>query len=97
MVTNQTIKKQLRAHAPQPKDNEAFMKDLVRQIDLLPSPESELQECLRRYTLLERLAMRMDAARWLLLGGTGSVAVGYLTITYYETIMSAIMTMIKIL
>ena len=90
MITNRKIKQRLRASAPQVKDNEAFMSDTIRQIDLMPSPSSELQESLRRYTMLERLAMRMDAARWLLLGGTGSVAVGYAVFSYLEAILTAL-------
>ena len=90
MITNNTIKKRLRASAPQVKDNEAFMADTIRQIDLMPSPSSELQESLRRYTLLERLAMRMDAVRWLLVGGTGSMAVGYVVFSHLEAILSAL-------
>lgn len=90
MITNNTIKKRLRASAPQVKDNEAFMADTIRQINLMPSPSSELQESLRRYTMLERLAMRMDAVRWLLVGGTGSVAVGYAVFSNLEAILTAI-------
>ena len=90
MITNTKIKKRLRASAPQVKDNEAFMADTIRQINLMPSPNSELQESLRRYTILERLAMRMDAVRWLLVGGTGSVAVGYVVFSHLEAILSAI-------
>ena len=90
MITNRKIKQRLRASAPQVKDNEAFMADTIRQIDLMPSPSSELQESLRRYTMLEQLAMRMDAARWLLIGGTGSVAVGYAIFSHLEAILSAI-------
>lgn len=90
MITNNTIKKHLRASAPQVKDNEAFMADTIRQIDLMPSPSSELQKSLRRYTMLEQLAMRMDAARWLLIGGTGSVAVGYAVFSHLEAILTAI-------
>ncbi len=90
MITNTKIKKRLRASAPQVKDNEAFMADTIRQINLMPSPSSELQESLRRYTMLERLAMRMDAVRWLLIGGTGSVAVGYAVFSNLETILTAI-------
>ena len=90
MITNNTIKKHLRASAPQVKDNEAFMTDTIRQIDLMPSPSSELQKSLRRYTMLEQLAMRMDAARWLLVGGTGSVAVGYAVFSHLEAILTAI-------
>ena len=90
MITNRKIKQRLRASAPQVKDNEAFMADTIRQINLMPSPNSELQESLRRYTMLERLAMRMDAVRWLLVGGTGSVAVGYAVFSHLEAILSAL-------
>ena len=90
MITNNTIKKRLRASSPQVKDNEAFMADTIRQIDLMPSPSSELQESLRRYTMLEQLAMRMDIARWLLVGGTGSVAIGYIVFSHLEAILTAI-------
>ena len=84
------ISKRLQASAPQVKDSEAFMADTIRQINLMPSPSSELQESLRRYTMLEQLAMRMDAARWLLIGGTGSVAVGYAVFSHLEAILTAI-------
>ena len=90
MITNRKIKQRLRASAPQVKDNEAFMADTIRQINLMPSPSSELQESLRRYTMLERLAMRMDAVRWLLVGGTGSVAVGYAVFSHLEEILTAL-------
>ena len=90
MITNNTIKKRLRASAPQVKDNEAFMADTIRQINLMPSPSSELQKSLRRYTMLEQLAMRMDVARWLLVGGTGSVAIGYVVFSHLEAILTAI-------
>ena len=90
MITNTKIKKHLRASAPQVKDNEAFMADTIRQINLMPSPSSELQESLRRYTMLERLAMQMDAVRWLLVGGIGSVAVGYVVFSHLEAILTAI-------
>ena len=90
MITNRKIKKRLRASAPQVKDNKAFMADTIRQINLMPSPSSELQESLRRYTMMERLAMRMDTARWLLIGGTGSVAVGYAVFSHLEAILSAL-------
>ena len=90
MITNRKIKQRLRSSAPQVKDNEAFMADTIRQIDLMPSPSSELQESLRRYTMLEQLAMRMDAARWLLIGGTGSVAVGYAVFSHLEAILTAL-------
>ena len=66
MITNRKIKQRLQASAPQVKDNEEFMADTIRQINLMPSPSSELQESLRRYTMLEQLAMRMYAVRWLL-------------------------------
>ena len=90
MITNTKIKKRLQASAPQVKDNEAFMADTIRQINLMPSPSSELQESLRRYTMLERLAMQMDAVRWLLVGGTGSMAVGYAVFSHLEAILSAL-------
>ena len=90
MITNTKIKERLRASAPQVKDNEAFMADTIRQINLMPSPSSELQESLRRYSMLERLAMRMDAVRWLLVGGIGSVAVGYAVFSHLEAILTAI-------
>ena len=90
MITNTKIKKRLRATAPQVKDNEAFMADTIRQINLMPSPSSELQKSLRRYTMLEQLAMRMDVARWLLVGGTGSVAIGYVVFSHLEAILTAI-------
>ena len=96
MLTNTKIKKRLRASAPQVKDNEAFMADTIRQINLMPSPSSELQESLRRYTMLERLAMRMDAARWLLVGGTGSVAVGYAVFSHLEAILTAISALLVV-
>jgi hypothetical protein len=90
MITNNTIKKRLRASAPQVKDNEAFMADTIRQINLMPSPSSELQESLRRYTMLEQLAMRMDAVRWLLVGGTSTLAIGYAVLSHLEAILTAI-------
>ena len=96
MITNNTIKKRLRASAPQVKDNEAFMADTIRQIDLMPSPSSELQESLRRYTMLEQLAMRMDAVRWLLVGGTGSVAVAYAVFSHLEAILTAISALLVV-
>ena len=96
MITKNTIKKRLRASAPQVKDNEAFMADTIRQINLMPSPSSELQESLRRYTMLERLAMQMDAARWLLVGGTGSMAVGYAVFSNLEAILSAISVLVVV-
>ena len=96
MITNNTIKKRLQAIAPQVKDNEAFMADTIRQINLMPSPSSELQESLRRYTMLERLAMRMDAVRWLLVGGTGSVAVAYAVFSHLEAILTAISALLVV-
>ena len=96
MITNRKIKQRLRSSAPQVKDNEAFMADTIRQINLMPSPSSELQESLRRYTMLERLAMRMDAVRWLLVGGTGSVAVGYAVFSNLETILTAITALLVV-
>ena len=96
MITNTKIKKRLRASAPQVKDNEAFMADTIRQINLMPSPSSELQKSLRRYTMLEQLAMRMDIARWLLVGGTGCVAVGYVVLSHLEAILTAISSLMVV-
>ena len=96
MITNSTIKKRLRASAPQVKDNEMFMADTIRQINLMSSPSSELQESLRRYTMLEQLAMRMDAVRWLLVGGTGSMAVGYVVFSHLEAILTAISALLVV-
>lgn len=96
MISNNTIKKRLRASAPQVNDNEAFMADTIRQINLMPSPSSELQESLRRYTMLEQLAMRMDAVRWLLVGGTGSVAVAYAVFSHLEAILTAISALVVV-
>ena len=96
MITNTKIKKRLRASAPQVKDDEAFMADTIRQINLMPSPSSELQKSLRRYTMLEQLAMRMDIARWLLVGGTGSVAIGYVVFSHLEAILTAISALVVV-
>ena len=96
MITNTKIKKRLRASAPQVKDNEVFMADTIRQINLMPSPSSELQQSLRRYTMLEQLAMRMDVARWLLVGGTGSVAIGYVVFSHLEAILTAISALVVV-
>lgn len=97
MITNRKIKQRLRASAPQVKDNEAFMADTIRQINLMPSPSSELQKSLRRYTMLEQLAMRMDAARWILLGGTSSMTIGVVLFMHYEAILSGVLTLLSIL
>ena len=96
LIIKAKISKRLRANAPQVKDNEAFMADTIRQINLMPSPSSELQESLRRYTMLERLAMRMDAVRWLLVGGTGSVAVAYAVFSHLEAILTAISALLVV-
>ena len=97
MITNRKIRKHLQAHAPQPTHSEEFMADTIRQIDLLPTPEGEFQRSLRRYNLMEQLAMRMDAARWLLIGGSGSVAIGYVTFVHLETILTTITTWLSVL
>ena len=92
MVTNNSIKKHLQSSAPQPKNTEAFMADTIRQINLMPSPSSELQETLRRYKWMDRIAMRMDAARWLIVGGSSSAVMGYLIFSNYEAIIATITT-----
>ena len=73
------------------------MADTIRQIDLLPTPEGELQRSLYRYNLMERLAMRMDVARWLLIGGSGSIAVGYLTFLHLDTILTTLTSWLSVL
>lgn len=90
MIVDKKIKQQLQASAPQPTKNKEFMADTIRQINLMPSPSSELQEYLRRYTIMERLAIQMDVIRWLLIGGTGSALTGYLCFTHFEAIISTI-------
>ena len=97
MITNRKIRKHLQAHAPHPTHSEEFMADTIRQIDLLPTPEGEFQRSLRRYNLMEQLAMRMDAARWLLIGGSGSIAIGYVTFVHLETILTTITTWLSVL
>ena len=97
MITNRTIKKHLQAHAPHLTHNEAFMADTIRQINLLPTPESELQKSLRRYNLMEQLAMRMDVARCLLIGGSSSIAVVYVAFAHLETILTTITTWLSVL
>lgn len=92
MITNRKIRKHLQVHAPQPTHSEEFMADTIRQIDLLPTPEGEFQKSLRRYNLMEQLAMRMDIARWLLIGGSGSILVGYLTFVHLDTILTTLTT-----
>lgn len=97
MLTTNKIKNRLRANAPKLDDSELFMNDTIRQINLLPSPNSELQECLRRYNLLERLSFHLDAVRWVLLGGSGSAILGYFMFTNYEVILSSLIGFLQIL
>ena len=97
MITNRKIKEHLLSYAPQPTQSETFMSDTIRQIDMLPAPEDELQKSLHRYNLMERLAMRMDIARWLIIGGSGSIAVGYLTFVHLETILTTLTTWLSVL
>ena len=97
MNTNRNIRNHLQTHAPQPTRSEAFMADTIRQIDLLPAPEGELQKSLRRYNLMERFAMRMDVARWLIIGGSGSLTVGYMTYIHLETILTTLTTWLNVL
>ena len=97
MITNRKIKKHLQEHAPIPTHSEAFMADTIRQIDLLPTPESELQRSIYRYNLMERLAMRMDIARWVIIGGSGSMVVGYLTFVHLDTILTTLASWLTVL
>ena len=46
--------------------------------------------------MLERLAMQMDAVRWLLVGGPGSVAVGYAVFSNLEAILTAITALLEV-
>ena len=96
MIINKKINQHLRASAPQVKDNEAFMAETIHQINLLPSPESELQESLRRYTLMERLSLRMDVTRWVLLSGSGVAVGSYLMFANYEIVISGVMCLLQI-
>ena len=92
MVTNNTIKKHLQSSAPQPKNSEAFMADTIRQINLMPSPSSELQSALHRYTWMELLSARIDAVRWLIFGGCGTLLLGVAVVVHYDTLLSALTT-----
>ena len=40
--------------------------------------------------------MRMDAVRWLLVGGTGSVVVGYAVFSHLEAILTAISALVVV-
>lgn len=97
MIINRKIKQRLQASAPQPKDHEIFMADTIRQINLMPSPEGELQKSLKRYKLMERLTLRMDAFRWVMLSGTGSAVIGYVMFSNYDVIASHLITLLHML
>jgi hypothetical protein len=58
--------------------------------------ESELQESLRRYTLMERLSLRMDVARWVLLSGSGVAVGSYSMFANYEIVISGVMRLLQI-
>ena len=73
------------------------MENTIRQINLLPTPEGDLQKSLRRYNLVERLAMCMDVARWLIIGGSGSIAVGYVTFIHLEAILTTLTSLLSVL
>ena len=65
------------------------MKDVIRQIDLLPLPNNKLESCLRRYTMLERFVMRLDVVRWILVGSGGAIVIVYLLFAHYELLINA--------
>ena len=41
--------------------------------------------------------MRMDVARWLLIGGSSSIAVGYVTFVHLDTILTTLSTWLSVL
>ena len=91
------IKRRLQSSAPTSSDSEIFMKEITRQIELLPSPESEIQNYLRRFHQTERLSMRIDAACGILVGGGVSAVMGYLLLSHYELLLSAIFSFLNLL
>lgn len=94
MTTRQRISRRLRQTAPTPSDNQAFMKDTLRQINLLPEPTSPEQELLRTFSWRERFAFRADATRWLLLGTSGCAVVSYLIVAYSDILMTTAMSLL---
>ena len=90
MIINKKINQRLRASAPQVKDNEAFMAETIHQINLLPSPESELQESLRRYTLTEGTEAGLEVI------GSGVAVGSYLMSANYEIVISGVMRLLQI-
>lgn len=89
MSTKNKIRQRLQENAPIFSDNEVFMKDVIRQIDLLPLPNNKLESFLRRYTMLERFVMRLDVVRWILVGSGGAIVIVYLLFTHYELLINA--------
>ena len=86
MTTNQRISRRLRQTAPVSSDNQVFMNDTIRHINLLPEPHSPEQELLRTFAWRERFAFRTNAARWLILGGSSCLFATYLVLTYADTL-----------
>lgn len=94
MTTRKHISLRLRQTAPAPSDNQAFMQDTLRQINLLPEPTSPEQELLRTFSWRERFAFRADATRWLLLGTSGCAVVSYLLVAYSDILMTTVMSLL---
>lgn len=92
MTTRQRISRRLRQAAPVPSDNEAFVRDTIRQINLLPEPHSREQALIRSVSLRERWAFRLGITRMVVVSGSGCLLLSYLLITYFDTLMALLTT-----
>lgn len=93
MTTRQRISRRLRQSAPVPSDNEAFVRDTIRQINLLPEPHSREQALIRSVSLRERWAFRLGITRMVVVSGSGCLLLSYLFITYLDTLMALLTTL----
>ena len=93
MTTRQRISRRLRQTAPVPSDNEAFVRDTIRQINLLPEPHSREQALIRSVSLRERWAFRLGITRMVVVSGGGCLLLSYLFITYLDTLMTLLTTL----